>query len=881
MLATLIRWGYPHKARTEPGAWGDRQFDASWPMEAIDAPGAWLIPATGSCSVAVVDTGVYISHQDLAGRRCVAGTAWADAAGHGTAVAGVLAASHGAGLGLAGVCPDVGLAAYLADDQLHDALSIPMLGLTPRLTRLLAALAEVHGSMAAKPRPDIRAVTLAKAGTRATAKAAEDECRTHFLAPIRDLLADDLVVVLGGDNAPVPAARCVPAAVQGLLGGHEGVIVVSGSEPPWGGPWERNADVCYRGQDDVDLWAPGGLQATLGIADPTHYNECPASASGLAPLNSGNSLAIPYVAGAAALVARVDPTLGAAAVGRLLRETAETQVNGPHKPSIRVLNAFAAALLAHNRARPDAPLAGYRVMIPHRLEFVGGPVELEGAVLVLTSPGHPDQVEVPFVYLPKIGGEYAYCRFTAPASLPLIAQLQHTYKPPGGVSVTRCFWRGELSALTQGAPPGAANSAWCHPVCPELRTIRLQGLALTLVHAADPQRPIARAKLRLRSCASGRESVCETALDGSFVLPFIEPGAYELLGADIPGLPGGLCVPMTLDEGKLYVSDPATGTQPFLSVMAPPRQHPWIDLWAGQVELAGTVSPGKDGDTVAGVVSVTMAGKELNRGRVLDRCIAAISGEHSSYEEFSEEFGALAEEDMPEFGRRIARVFSTALWRLRGAPTSEAQEDAMGDAREMSLLDWKEVALPPGFLVAEGAEGLAFSLDLRELSGRFLRAHFERPDQLRFPYELDLAFAWSLGYQTYPAADASTAYELRIALVERNLVPSSVPWAVLPIEGWPRRWRLVAGPLAGAIELSLAPGSPLRLMADPEPAPPGCTCAIVEEPPDVAPDAAQVYAIGPAGEVGVISRWLSAGEASALASHIIVPGPRRGATVPV
>lgn len=203
----------------------------------------------------------------------------------------------------------------------------------------------------------------------------------------------------------------------------------------------------------------------------------------------------------------------------------------------------------------------------------------------------------------------------------------------------------------------------------------------------------------------------------------------------------------------------------------------------------------------------------------------------------------------------------------------------MADAREMSLLDWKEVALPPGFLVAEGADGLAVSLDLRELSRRFLRAHFERPDQLRFPYDVDLNFAWSLGYQTYPAADASTAYELRIALVERNLVPSSVPWAVVPVAGWPRRWRLVAGPLAGSIELSLAPGSPLRLTEDPEPAPPGCTTAIVEEPPEVSPDAAQVFAIGPAGEVGVISRWLCAGEASAVASHVIVP--RGGGAVPV
>lgn len=200
---------------------------------------------------------------------------------------------------------------------------------------------------------------------------------------------------------------------------------------------------------------------------------------------------------------------------------------------------------------------------------------------------------------------------------------------------------------------------------------------------------------------------------------------------------------------------------------------------------------------------------------------------------------------------------------------------------DSSLLDWKEIDLPPGFVVARGGDGLACSLDMHELSRRFLAAHFARPDEVAFPPEIDLDFAWSLGYQTHPSADETTDYELRVAFASRTLVPMPVPVTVVPQDGWPRRWRLVAGPLAGAIELSLAPGSPLRLVADPEPAPPGCTCAIVEEPPDIAPDAAQVYAIGPAGEVGVISRWLSAGEASALASHIIVPGPRRGATVPV
>lgn len=870
MLATLIRGGYPAKARTAPASWGDTHFDSSWTMEAIDAPGAWLVPTTGRSAVAVVDTGVYLGHADLAGVWVAGGSAWTDTAGHGTAVAGVIAATHSVGVGLAGVCPEVGLASFLADEQLLDALSIPAIGSVPRIDRIREALAQIHRAVTTTPTPGIHAVALAKAGARATAQEAQDECRMYFLAEIRDLIADDLVVVLGGANERVPADRCVPAAVKGLLGAPAGLLVISSSDPPWGGPWERNAGPCYPGQSDVDVWAPGGMQTTLGIAHAAAYNEIPASGAS-SGLNAGNSLAIPHVAGLAALLVRVDPTLRGPAIGRLIRETAEDQVNAGQGAPIRVVNAFAAALRAHNRAHVDAPLAGYRVMIPRHVAGVTGREELEGAVLVLTSPGHPDRVEVPFVCVPKVGSESAFCRFTAPAGLPLLAELQHAPFQRGGTGVRRVLWRGELKSLIGGAPPGAADCAWSHPACPELRTIRLQGLALTLVHDGDPKRPVAGARLRLRHGVNGQEYTCETASDGSFVLPFVEPGPHELDGADIPGVPGGVHIPLTLDKGTIYIVDPPTGALPFLSV-ALPRRGPWIDLWAGEVELAGTLRPGARSDEVAGALTLTMGGKPLDRGRVLDRCIAAMSGDHDSYAAYVAEFGPFTAEEMPEFGRRIARVFSRALWRLTGAPTTAAQEDSMSRVVDSSLLDWKEIDLPPGFVVARGGDGLACSLDMHELSRRFLAAHFARPDEVAFPPEIDLDFAWSLGYQTHPSADETTDYELRVAFASRTLVPMPVPVTVVPQDGWPRRWRLVAGPLAGPIALSLAPGSPLRLTPEPGPAPPGCTCAIVEEPEETAPSAAQVYAIGPAGEVAVISRW-----ASPVASGVGA-GP---ATVPV
>ncbi|MCA9663438.1 MAG: hypothetical protein KC486_34225 [Myxococcales bacterium] len=866
MLTSLIRWGYPPKSRTAPQAWGDPDFDTSWTMEAIDAPGAWLVPAAARCDAAVIDTGVYADHDDMKGVRRVAGTAWTDADGHGTAVAGILAASHAAGLGLAGVCPDVGLASFRADESVLD-FSVPALGYTPRLTRLLAALAELHGVMTSAHTHALRVVAIAKAGAAADVAAAEELCRERFLKPIGELLADGLVVVLGGANDAVPTAQCVPAATRALLARPPGLIVVAGSEPPWGGPWERNATMTYRRQGDADLWAPGGLQTTLRIDHPAAYNEIVRTGGGDMPFNSGNSLAIPHVAGVAAWIARVDPTLSADDIGRLLRETAEVQVNAGASP-IRALNAFAAALVAHNRARPTARLAGYRVMIPHRIDLATGAEELEGAVLVLAAPGHSDRVRIPFAYIPKIGSEYAFCRFTAPAELPIHAELHYRRRRPGGGEETLCLWRGALTQLVRDAPAGAANSAWTHPACPELYTLRLQGLALALVHDGDPGRPVARAMLRLRHAVSGREHDCVTALDGTFIAPFIEPGPYELIGDGIDGLAGELRIAMDLDLGTIYAVDPATRTRPFISTSRA-RPSPWIERWAGEVELVGSACAGEY-DQVSGPLSFTTRSKPLRREHVLDLAIAAISDEHPTYADFVADYGELSAAELPDFDRRSTRVCSAALARLRGSPSDE-QEESMSAVRDGVAVDWSEVTPPPGFILGEGGESLTVAVDVRALSVQALAAHFERPDEQAFPFEIDLSFSWWLGYANHPAGDETTRYELLLASAERILVPAALPWTLERVDGWPQRWRLIVGPASGAIELRTAPGSSLRLSEDPEPVPAGYTSARVEERDEPTSErAANVYAIGPAGEVAVISRWRHRTQPYAPASHVFL-----------
>ena len=96
----------------------DRYFDEQWGLHRIEGPAAWAAGNSGAgITVAVVDTGVDFAHEDLAGHSagsfdcmgpsCVPGGA--DNTGHGTEVAGVVAATAGNGKGIAGTAPSASI----------------------------------------------------------------------------------------------------------------------------------------------------------------------------------------------------------------------------------------------------------------------------------------------------------------------------------------------------------------------------------------------------------------------------------------------------------------------------------------------------------------------------------------------------------------------------------------------------------------------------------------------------------------------------------------------------------------------------------------------------------------------------------------------------
>ncbi|MGI8758468.1 MAG: S8 family serine peptidase [Acidimicrobiales bacterium] len=92
----------------------DPFFPQQWGLANIGAETAWNQSRGAGIVIAIVDTGVDLSHEDLAGkllpgRSFVGATSPQDDNGHGTHVAGVAAASTGNGLGVAGVAPDASI----------------------------------------------------------------------------------------------------------------------------------------------------------------------------------------------------------------------------------------------------------------------------------------------------------------------------------------------------------------------------------------------------------------------------------------------------------------------------------------------------------------------------------------------------------------------------------------------------------------------------------------------------------------------------------------------------------------------------------------------------------------------------------------------------
>ena len=98
----------------------DPAFDLQWNLQMVGAPAAWKVATGAAITIAIVDSGVDLAHEDLSGKivghvdcigqPCTSGDdAGQDDYGHGTHVAGIAAASTNNGRGVAGTAPDAAI----------------------------------------------------------------------------------------------------------------------------------------------------------------------------------------------------------------------------------------------------------------------------------------------------------------------------------------------------------------------------------------------------------------------------------------------------------------------------------------------------------------------------------------------------------------------------------------------------------------------------------------------------------------------------------------------------------------------------------------------------------------------------------------------------
>jgi subtilisin family serine protease len=261
----------------------DPSYNAQWHLPRIGAPLAWSL-TTGSDSivVAVIDSGVYSRHPDLAsklvpGWNFVKDSAdTSDVMGHGTAVAGTVAAATNNGIGVAGVNWRSRIMPLVAVDE-----------------KDFSAYSDIAAAIEYAANHGVRVINVSIGGRNSS----------HTLQRAVDYAWSKGALVFAsamnqGVGEPYYPAACIDAIAVSATDSNDRLASFSNF-----GGW-------------ITLSAPGtGILSTADGGGYSYWN--------------GTSFASPIAAGVAALILAVNPRLTNAEVLAILQQTAELPANSP------------------------------------------------------------------------------------------------------------------------------------------------------------------------------------------------------------------------------------------------------------------------------------------------------------------------------------------------------------------------------------------------------------------------------------------------------------------------------------------------------------------------------------------------------------------------
>jgi subtilisin family serine protease len=366
---------------------------SNWDLDAIDAQRARNLGDGTGVIVAVLDTGVSASHPDLAGRVLPGWNALtgqdgaADDAGHGTFVAGLIA-GHGAGGDASGVAPGVSI--------------LPVKILDSNGTGSTASFVTgINYAVSA----GARIINISASGT--TDSPAMDDALANAEAH------GVLIVASAGNEAS--EATLYPAAASTVL-------AVTATDA-------GNALASFSSYGpSVDLAAPG-----VNITSSWWSAE---KGNGYLTA-SGSSASAPLVAGAAAIVAELQPGASAARLREILTESAK-DVGAPGidaQTGFGLVDVYAAARIA---AAPPSPAAA----------TISSVQQNDGTHLRLTASGF-EPGESLFIWTESGAGYRLTHDVTAAGDGTLAADLGLEWRVP----------QGSLSAYAVGLQSGRAARA--------------------------------------------------------------------------------------------------------------------------------------------------------------------------------------------------------------------------------------------------------------------------------------------------------------------------------------------------------------------------------------------------------------------------------------